>query len=103
MPLRDPPVPILATWIGGPFPTLTVTFNHALNEGPLNLANWTADFVPNAYTATIVNAIGNTVVCTMAISGLGDPGNKCSYAAAPPDVLDLLGTPAAPFVDFPIT
>lgn len=102
MAVLDPPVPVLAQWFAFPGPELLVTFNRPLAPGPLAAANWSAVIPPNAYNATSASAAGSVVTAPMAPIGAGAGLQRCTYAAAPPDVLDAGGTPAAAFLNFPV-
>jgi hypothetical protein len=45
---------------------------------------------------------GTDVRAFARVTGPAPPGERCSYLAAPPDVLSLAGVPAAQFQGFPL-
>jgi hypothetical protein len=87
-------------------PTLTVTFDRALQPGALAPGNWSARFgnTLQLCSAANVGGPGNTqVICAMVADGLSIGANACTYTAAPADVISTAGIPAAAFMNFPIT
>lgn len=90
---------------------LEVRFDCNLVSRPTAAANWTGFIRYNAppWTQKDILAIadgtiiGKTVTIPMQQKGVGNTDNTCSYAAAPPDVLNLCHIAAAPFTGFPLT
>lgn len=82
-----------------------MTFNQALVPGLLNAGNWTMKAQnQNWVVGGSPVAVGSVVNMSMVPIGGPALGSLCSYAAAPPDVVGLVGgVPAAAFVNFPVT
>lgn len=87
---------------------LVVTFDQPLQVGVIDVANWamTADvgFGPAAFIPDPggpINGITATIHLTEDAPGAGL--DRCSYAAAPANVIGLVsGLPAPSFADFPV-
>lgn len=83
---------------------MVVTFDRPLQPGPTAALNWTAThtflkwFAPGPGTIA-----GATVSITMqsGLVGFGVP--RCSYGAAPPDVISTRGYAADAFANYPLT
>lgn len=82
---------------------MVVTFQHALQPGPLDPLNWSAMHALTAWDATTAVAAGNTVTCDMANVGIGNLPSRCTYAPPPFDVRTPTAVAAPAFVGFPIT
>ena len=96
-------MPTNATWFAFPGIHLIVDFQHQLEPGPVDHTNWTAVHGLTNYIATAAAVAGNQVTIQMLNNGIGFGANRCTYAPPPFDVRTPHGTPAAAFVDFPIT
>ena len=83
--------------------TLTVRFDRPLQPGPLAAENWAATWDDVSRLPDTATAAGSQVDIAMHEDEVDFTGSRCSYAAVPPDVMALAGTPAAAFGDFPIT
>lgn len=102
----NPPVPIAATIVAANG-DVSVTFNRDLITGPLDPLNWAvrANLGPMALNHTVVGipqAAVRTVSFGTVPGGIAFPPLGVDYNAAPPDVRDTRGLPAAAFADFPI-
>ena len=94
------PVPLVAEVFGN---QLAVLFDRELLDTSLVPSNWTMTQSGQAYYCDANEISINQVLADMIPLSTSPGPNRCSYAASPPDVLALNGTPAAPFTDFPIT
>jgi len=100
----DPPLPVSAVWFGFPPNTIIVTFNHPLNAGALNAANWTARRTLWNYHAVAALAAGNTVTLTMVQDAPSGGADQVNYAPPPFDVTaGPRRVPAAAFAGYPLT
>lgn len=100
--LDQPPLPISAT-INEITGAWSVTFDRLLTAATLAIANWTIRAADTIFDVTAASAAGLLVSGT-SDTGIEDAGpDVISYAAAPADVLNLTGQPAAAFTDFPLT
>lgn len=100
--LDQPPLPVSAT-LAFATGAWSVTFDKILTAATLAAGNWTFVASDSEFTADTAVAAGDTVSGT-ATEGSEAPGpNIVNYAAAPADVLNLTGHPAAAFSDFPLT
>jgi hypothetical protein len=97
---NPPPVPVGAELFGY---VLQVTFSRELRNTSPDPANWSMSFSGTFYYADTVEIDRFAVLATMIPLG-PDPGpNRCAYAAAPADIMDLDGTLAAAFDNFPLS
>jgi len=100
----DPPVPLTAVWFGLPPNTIIITFNHPLNAGALDPANWSAVHALFKHTCATAIAAGNTVTLTMVQGAPTLDPNNVTYAPPPHDVTaGPRAVPAAAFATFPLT
>jgi hypothetical protein len=103
VPRPTAPVPISAAWSVGTG-NFSCTFDQPLQTASLVEANWIV--VANARFRILTNAlaVGSNVGSPTFAGGITGPPSRVSYAAAPPDVVGLVGgLPAAPFSNFPVT
>lgn len=88
-------------------PSLTLFYDRPLVVGPLIAANWSCRVANQRRTYNTVQVPPgqpDQVSCTVeAILADPDPGpDTARYSATPPDLLAQDGTPAGPFLEFPI-
>ena len=103
MPVRDAPVPILAT-ITAPL-VLTVTFSHLILPAVLDVPNWTGRWNNQAMSVQTVAVVAGAIQIAF-LPGIAFPGpDVITYSPPPFDVISdtFKPTPADAFADFPIT
>lgn len=103
---RSPPVPILAQYFAAA-DVLRVFFDRQLIPGFSAAANWGGCILLPGNTIVLGSApgaiINNRVDVPCIRAGPCINPNTCGYNAAPPDVFNHDGVPAAAFSLFPVT
>lgn len=94
----DAPLPLSATFRVATR-QVVVTFDGPLAPPVLDPNNWKLDRLGNEYAPTGPPVVaGDTVTWTAAgLGGIGPPGSNVRYAATPPDLTGITGTPVAAF------
>lgn len=99
VPLR-PPVPWYAGYTPIP-PQWHIYFDRPLQPGTLDPANFDITHLNQDRVITSATAIGNRVDLRSNPAMPFTPPNGISYHATPPEIFNLDGLPAAPFVKLP--
>jgi len=86
---------------------LVVVFDQPLLAGVVDPSNWSASANVGAgqktHTGMAAAAAGSSVTVQTVSGGLSFPPNAVFFAASPADVVSAGGSPAAPFVDLPLS
>jgi hypothetical protein len=98
----SPPVPIFAYYKRGG-PIAYVDFDRELLPGALNPSPWTWWTFGYRRLPGVAVASGNRVTFGSFTTQLWPHAVSVDYLAVPPDVKALDGTPADPFLGFPVT
>lgn len=93
---ENPPVPLLATWAGGPEPVY-VTFDSALATGPSGTGPWSSRLAMESQT--IVSVVSEGGVATVSrVPLVEDPGpDFVAYSAVPQTLFGRNGLPVGAF------
>jgi len=101
LPHNAPPTVPVAAYFHQSREWLEVIFSRSLTGGPLATTGWLCRAVPFIRNVKNPTADRNAVNSSTTSAGPG-PGNWVSYLATPPDLLDDLGRPVAPFLQYPL-